>query len=407
MCLINSYLSRLPSSPRIQIVKNRAISMAALYLLFLLGFDKTTFNLNINLCKTFAALIHFSGLAIFFWTLLEGMQLMKTLSSNSLTDTNSSKYSTLVRYLVGYGTPLIFTFLAVFVSHVINNDGDSYIQTNYCWLQEKSFIYFYIGPATAVIAFNLVVFVKALMATNRSRVKRNISGFKNLLSQLKTWALLSFLLGITWATGLLIQDNMEEWSYVFVILNASQGITLFIHTVLMNDMVMLELKIRLGLVDQVELAIDKSRSRITASKSFKTGEKPRVRRRPGAREKQSSTSSDETGPPPPPRPVRKARDKQKVEGLYRKRDERMTTVYHIGMGNDYVSTPENTSLSSTNSSIHPSSYEQSSSESLFRRRDSRLEQRAKAVRVRAMPRVEETIQHDRLVRLKRHHSNKW
>ena len=84
-------------------------------------------------------------------------------------------------------------------------------------------------------------------------------------------------------------------------------------------------------------------------------------------------------------------------------------VYHIGLARDNhgASTPENTSLSSSNSSVLPSSYEQSSSESLFRRRDSRLEQRAKVVRTRAMPRLEETLHHDRLVRLKRHHSNKW
>ena len=48
-------------------MKNRALSMAALYLLFLVGFDKTTFNISDNLCIAFAALIHFSGLAIFFW----------------------------------------------------------------------------------------------------------------------------------------------------------------------------------------------------------------------------------------------------------------------------------------------------------------------------------------------------
>ena len=41
--------------------------MVALYLLFLVGFDKTTFNISNNLCIAFAALIHFSGLAIFFW----------------------------------------------------------------------------------------------------------------------------------------------------------------------------------------------------------------------------------------------------------------------------------------------------------------------------------------------------
>ena len=160
----------------------------------------------------------------------------------------------------------------------------------------------------------------------RSRAQRNVSGLENVVSQLKTWALLSFLLGITWASGLLIQDNLEEFSYVFVILNASQGITLFIHTVLMNDIVMLELKIRLGLVDQVELAIDQSRSRITASKSFKGSERPQVKRRGERRPagRQTSTSSDEMGgpqPPPPPRPQRKHINKRKVQGgLYRKKD---------------------------------------------------------------------------------------
>ena len=52
--------------------------MAALYILFLVGFDKTTFHLSINLCKVFAALIHFSGLAIFFWTLVAPTALQET-----------------------------------------------------------------------------------------------------------------------------------------------------------------------------------------------------------------------------------------------------------------------------------------------------------------------------------------
>ena len=270
--------------------------------------------------------------------MLEGLQLLRTISSNNLTDTNTSKYSTLVRYLVGYGTPLIFTFLAVFISHIIQNDAESYLRenSNYCWLQEESFIWFYIGPAISVIVFNLFVFCKAYLATNRSRVTRNVSGMKNVVSQLKTWVLLSFLLGLTWASGLLIQKGTEEFSYVFVILNCSSGIILFIHTVLMNDIVMLELKIRLGLVDQVELAIDQSRSRITASKSFKGTERPQVKkrgdRRPAGR--QTSTSSDEMvggHPPPPPRPQRKHINKRKLQGgLYRKKDN--TQVHTSSLG---------------------------------------------------------------------------
>ena len=53
-------------------------------------------------------------------------------------------------------------------------------------------------------------------------------------------------------------------------LNGSSGIFLFIHTILMNDVIMLELKIKFGFADPVELALDNSGSRITASKSFKS-----------------------------------------------------------------------------------------------------------------------------------------
>ena len=50
---------------------------------------------------------------------------------------------------------------------------------------------------------------------------------------------------------------MEGFSYVFVILNGSTGIFLFIHSILMSEIVMLELKIRFGLVDQVSFIMNK------------------------------------------------------------------------------------------------------------------------------------------------------
>ena len=84
---------------------------------------------------------------------------------------------------MGYGIPLIFTFLAVFISHIISNDGASYLQTNYCWLQEESFIWFYIGPAVAVITFNFFVFGKAYMATNKSRMTRTVTIQSSVIGQ--------------------------------------------------------------------------------------------------------------------------------------------------------------------------------------------------------------------------------
>ena len=408
--MINTIVcTRLPSSPRISIVKNRSISMIAMYILFLVGFDRATFDLSQNLCKGVAAMIHFSGLAIFSWTLLEGIQLLRTLESSQLTDTNHSKYSDLKRYIIGYGTPLILTFIALFISFVMDNDGDEYLSSlEYCWLRENSFIYFFIVPVGVVLIFNTFVFIKAVIAATRVRKTRNQTNAEKLYGQVKTWAFLSFLLGQTWATGFLIQENMQGFSYIFVILNGSSGIFLFVHTILMNDIVMLEVKIRLGLVDQVELAINRSGDRITASKSFSAidKQKPRVAKRSRSRsprQHQISTSSDEM--PPAPRPVRKQITKRRV--MTRQEQDRGKQVYTIGE-DSVASTPENTSLSSNNS-VNPSSFEQSSSESLYKRRDQRLERKM----VRRPP--HDQLQHDRLRqlqrqssnKLQRHSSNKW
>ena len=362
-------------------------------------------------------MIHFTGLSIFSWTLLEGTQLLRTLESNQLADTNYNKYSHLKRYIVGYGSPLILTFIALFVSFVTSEDV-IYDSMEYCWLTESSFIYFFIVPVGVVILFNTFVFIKAAIAANKIRKRKNQSNVEKFWGQIKTWAFLSFLLGQTWATGFLIQEHMQGFSYVFVILNGSSGIFLFVHTILMNDIVMLELKIKLGLVDQVELAINRSGDRVTASKSFSAidKERPKIQRR-APREHQVSTSSDEM--PPLPRPVRKPFTKKRVNRV-EIQDKQSKQVFTIGEHNSVASTPENTSLSSNNS-VNPSSFEQSSSESLYKRRDQRLER--KLVRRHQDHRAghhqdhghHDQVQHDRLReiqressnKLKRHSSNKW
>ena len=82
--------------------------MVCMFVLFLVGFDRSQFGLSFGICKAVAALIHFFGLCIFSWTLIEGIQLLKTLRSSSLTDSESTKYSNLLRYVVGRVEKWIF-----------------------------------------------------------------------------------------------------------------------------------------------------------------------------------------------------------------------------------------------------------------------------------------------------------
>ena len=85
-CFEPPFQLRLPTSPRISIVKHRSFALFMLYLLFLTGLDPNRINLHVDsnatdeaICKVIGIAIHLSGLAVFSWTLLEGHQLYTSL----------------------------------------------------------------------------------------------------------------------------------------------------------------------------------------------------------------------------------------------------------------------------------------------------------------------------------------
>ena len=269
------------------IVKHRALVMFLLFTLFLLGFDPSLLGLSEHVCIVVAASIHFLALALFAWTLLEGVQLYKSLKANKLTDTDSTKYSNLLRYLVGYGLPLVTISITLLVSQALEV-SDSFIHEGYCWLKEKTWIYFFAGPVAVVLIINTFIFITALRVASKAMKRLNTSNTVKVFGQMKNWFILCFLLGLTWACGFMIQPGTEFMAYIFVILSGSSGIFLFVHTVLMNEVILLEVKIFLGLTDKSELAVEHNSSRILASKSKSfIRERPAVRRRP---DRQVSTS---------------------------------------------------------------------------------------------------------------------
>ena len=258
------------------IVKNRAVVMFLLFALFLLGFDPNLLGLPTSLCHVVAASIHFLALSLFAWTLLEGVQLYKSLQSNQLADVDSTKYSNLMRYIVGYGLPLIVMTATLLAANALNDDGSYIHNGGSCWLHENSWIYCFVGPVAVVLLINTAIFIKAMRVASIARRRLNSSNTVKIFGQMKNWFILCFLLGLIWAFGFLIQPGTEFIAYIFVILTGSSGIFLFIHTVLMNDIILLEVKIFLGFHSKTELGMEHSNSRITASKSFHRAERPKV-----------------------------------------------------------------------------------------------------------------------------------
>nr|XP_014343826.1 PREDICTED: adhesion G protein-coupled receptor L1 [Latimeria chalumnae] len=219
ICISTFCFLRGLQTDRNTIHKNLCINLFIAELLFLIGIDKTEYDIA---CPIFAGLLHFFFLAAFSWMCLEGVHLYLMLVEVFESEYSRKKYY----YLCGY----CFPALVVGISAAI--DYRSYGTEKACWLRvDNYFIWSFIGPVSLVIVINLVFLMITLhkMIRSTSVLKPDSSRLDNI----KSWALgaiaLLFLLGLTWAFGLLfINEESVVMAYLFTTFNAFQGMFIFI-----------------------------------------------------------------------------------------------------------------------------------------------------------------------------------
>uniref|UniRef100_A0A8C5H1Q7 Adhesion G protein-coupled receptor L1-like n=2 Tax=Gouania willdenowi TaxID=441366 RepID=A0A8C5H1Q7_GOUWI len=241
ICISTFCFLRGLQTDRNTIHKNLCINLFIAELLFLIGIDKTEYHIA---CPIFAGLLHFFFLAAFSWMCLEGVQLYLMLVEVFESEYSRKKYY----YLCGY----CFPALVVGISAAV--DYRSYGTKKACWLRvDNYFIWSFIGPVSFVIMLNLLFLMITLnkMIRNSSALKPDSTRLDNikydfycakcynlLTLYIKapgkgSWALgaiaLLFLLGMTWAFGLLfINENTVIMAYLFTTFNAFQGMFIFI-----------------------------------------------------------------------------------------------------------------------------------------------------------------------------------
>ncbi|MCJ8746034.1 hypothetical protein PDJAM_G00137140 [Pangasius djambal] len=219
ICISTFCFLRGLQTDRNTIHKNLCINLFIAELLFLIGINKTQYQIA---CPIFAGLLHFFFLAAFSWMCLEGVQLYLMLVEVFESEYSRKKYY----YLCGY----CFPALVVGISAAI--DYRSYGTKKACWLRvDNYFVWSFIGPVSFIIMLNLVFLMVTLhkMVRNSSALKPDSSRLDNI----KSWALgavtLLFLLGLTWAFGLLfINEKTVIMAYLFTTFNAFQGMFIFI-----------------------------------------------------------------------------------------------------------------------------------------------------------------------------------
>ncbi|XP_073478554.1 adhesion G protein-coupled receptor L1 isoform X6 [Aquarana catesbeiana] len=219
ICISTFCFLRGLQTDRNTIHKNLCISLFLVELLFLTGIDKTQYQV---VCPILAGLLHFFSLSAFSWLCLEGVQLYLMLVEVFETEHSRRKYY----YLCGY----VFPALVVGISAAV--DYRSYGTDKACWLRvDNYFIWSFIGPVSLVVVVNLLILLVTLhkMLRSSSVLKPDSSRLENI----KSWALgavtLLFLLGLTWAFGLLfINKESLVLAYLFTTFNALQGLFIFI-----------------------------------------------------------------------------------------------------------------------------------------------------------------------------------
>ncbi|KAF2354529.1 GPS motif protein [Trinorchestia longiramus] len=224
-------------SDRTSIHKNLCACLLVAEIIFLGGINQTG---NRIACGVIAGLLHYFFLAAFAWMFMEGLQLYLL-----LVEVFEAERSRLKWYcLASYGAPAIVVVVSLGI------DPLSYGTPQVCWLRtDNNFIFAFIGPVAVVLLANAVFLVLSLVVlcrhTSTSASLKNKEHTK--LASVRTWLrgafVLVFLLGLTWTFGLLyLNQQTVVMAYIFTVLNALQGLFIFIFHCIQNDKVKKEMR---------------------------------------------------------------------------------------------------------------------------------------------------------------------
>ncbi|XP_074019955.1 adhesion G-protein coupled receptor G7 [Numenius arquata] len=190
-------------------------------------------------CTAVAVLLHYFLLATFMWTALNSAQLyllllraMKPLPGHFLVTMS----------VIGWGIPAVVVAVTLGATY---REGKAlnYRQEEFCWLaaldqnqnfsMQKPMLWSFLLPVALILLFNIIVFIKITVSViwkkneNLTRNKKD-SSMKKMIGTIS----IVVVLGITWTIGYLMLINHEGtslvFSYLFCILNATQGLQICI-----------------------------------------------------------------------------------------------------------------------------------------------------------------------------------
>eukprot|EP00106_Octopus_bimaculoides_P009406 XP_014776848.1 PREDICTED: G-protein coupled receptor 126-like [Octopus bimaculoides] len=217
--IIHAYFKTLWKLIASKILVNLCSSLAATYLIFLVGFQEYITEIT-AVCRAVAALLHYFLLSSFMWMIVEaihiylGLFVFKTIRSSFI-----KRSSILV-----WGLPIVIVIITLAISNTNN-----YIRIEkVCWLSKTAFYAAFLAPVAIILLFNITMFFVVMWRLNSLQ---NDKKFVHNTKKVRVFGVvgLCFLLGLPWVLAFFAFDEAAEvFNHLFTIFNTLQGMFIFI-----------------------------------------------------------------------------------------------------------------------------------------------------------------------------------
>jgi len=176
-------------------------------------------------CKILGLLIHYTWLWSMFWMNICTFHMFRVLTRTKLMGDSARWKRFLLYHVYALVLPLVFVAINIGVSQ--DRHGSLGYGSRACYIDTQDMIVFTFAlPVCLVIVMNLLFFVVVIVKISRTAsVQKSV---KNERNDFEIFVKLSTITGITWVFGLIYMlADVVAFSYLFIVLNASQGVFLF------------------------------------------------------------------------------------------------------------------------------------------------------------------------------------
>ena len=189
-----------------------------------------------SVCYTVAVVIHWSFLAAFCWMTVIGWDILNMFKASSDFQRIGQGNKKFVIYsLYSWLFPTVAVCIALAVDHSnVDSKWHPAYADKLCWLSGRiGLLIYFVSPVALQILINIIIFIACCIYLQKNKMPSgSISQEKQ---RLWLHLRLLILMGITWVVGFLAipLDSDVLW-YIFIILNALQGIFLLLVYILAN-----------------------------------------------------------------------------------------------------------------------------------------------------------------------------